>query len=173
VKKVILFQVILGTLLAACASALPMPTPTPDERALLKAYLEEARALIDRKKEASDALAEEISLPGMDDRSIEGRRAWQEVGIRQRPFLLEFQSQWELLNPPPMAQGYHAQMALVIEKELERWLKIEMAPIGGSGDMFYEMFAEMTDELILEIQLIAEAEAKFETLWEIATEGEQ
>ena len=170
-KKKMLLVVMLATLLTACTGA--TPTPTPDEHAILKAYLEEAKALIDKKREASDALAKQVDLPGIDDRSIEGRRAWQEVAVRQRPLLLEIQSQWEALNPPPMAQGYHSQMALIIEKELERWLKIEMAPIGGSGDTFYELFADMADELLWEIQLIAEAATKFETLWEIATEGQE
>jgi len=165
---------ILLLLVVACADPLPMATPTstPDEGVVLKAYLEEARALIDHEKEASDALAQEIDLPDVEDHSIEGRKAWQELAIRQRPILLEFQSQWEALNPPPMAQGYHAQMSLVIGKELEQWLAIEMAPV-GSEDAFFEVFLEAYDLMLEALFLQAEAEKKFDTLWEIATEEKQ
>lgn len=175
-KKVILLLTVL--LMVACAGLPTAPSPTPDEHAILKTYLEEARALIDKDREVSDKVFKEVGICDTFDedgnvavQSMECRRAWQEYAIRYRPLLLEFQSQWKALNPPPMAQIYHAQMAVVIENKVERNLTMQIAPI-GSEDAFNEMLFGDSDGLLLELRIEAEAQRKFKTLWKIATEGE-
>lgn len=164
---------ILALLMVACVAPLPASTPTstPDEHGMLKAYLEQARALIDSDKEAIDALYYKVGLDKADTSTLEGRQAWQEYAIRYHPLLAELESQWDALQPPAMAESYHLQMKTVIEKKIERNMALETAPI-ALEDAFMEIVFGDLEELESELLLEAEAERKFDTLWQIATESE-
>lgn len=202
-KKVMTLLVL--TLMMACAGPILTPSPTlspspiativatPDERILLRLYLEEARIIIDKFKRADDALIEEMGLKGNAraivgdsseagaaiakelrpdqseaDITLEGAQSLQRFAIRERPLLLEFQSEWKTLLPPAMAQGYHAQVQVAIEKQLDANMEIEWT----SADVKDE-FLEAFSYRVSAVYLFEEAERKFQTLWQIATEAEK